>query len=74
MGTQASAAVSERLKQACRAEYFAFCSAHAVGSASLRQCMRSAQDQLSPRCLKELVSAGEVSAADIQRYKGRKSK
>jgi hypothetical protein len=72
VGTQAHAAFTERLKHACRAEYFAFCSAHAVGSASLRQCMRSAQNRLSVRCLKELVTAGEVSAADIQRYKGRK--
>jgi hypothetical protein len=72
LGTHAHAAVTERVKQACRAEYFVFCSAHAVGSASLRNCMRSAQSRLSQRCLKELVTAGEVSSGDIQHYKSRK--
>jgi hypothetical protein len=58
---QAHAAITQRLKDACRDEYFAFCSAYAVGSEELRQCMNKVQDQLSPRCLQELVAAGEVS-------------
>jgi hypothetical protein len=67
----AHAAITTRVKIACRSEYYAFCSAHAVPSPGLRSCMRSEQDQLSPGCLKELVAAGEVSSADVRKYKAR---
>jgi adenylate kinase len=66
-------AVSERVKSACRDDYYAHCGDHAVGSASLRFCMRRAQESLSQRCLKELVAAGEVTKADIRRYRVRKA-
>jgi hypothetical protein len=70
----ADAVVSERLKQACRDEYLTFCSAHAVGSPSLKKCMRAAQNQFSERCLRELVAAGEASKRDILRYRARKAR
>ena len=70
--SQSADAVSDRVKSACRNDYYAHCGDHAVGSASLRFCMRRAQDSLSPTCLKELVAAGEVSQADIQHYRARK--
>ena len=70
---QSASAVSERLKNACRNDYYAHCGDHAVGSSSLRFCMRRAQDRLSRQCLKELVAAGEVSKADIRRYRLRKT-
>lgn len=69
---QPASAVSERLKNACRNDYYAHCGDHAVGSASLRFCMRRAQDRLSRHCLNELVAAGEVTKADIRRYRLRK--
>jgi hypothetical protein len=69
---QSAGAVSERLKTACRNDYYAHCGDHAVGSHSLRFCMRRAQDRLSRHCLKELVAAGEVSKSDIRRYRLRK--
>jgi hypothetical protein len=66
---QAHAAITQRVKDACRDEYFSFCSAHEVGSQELRQCMDKAQDQLSQRCLQELVAAGEVSQSQVHDYK-----
>jgi hypothetical protein len=64
-----SSAVSEAVKRACRDDYFAFCSAHEVGSEALRSCMRSHRKQLSKRCAVTLAKAGEASKADIERYK-----
>lgn len=69
--TAANAAVTQRVKNACRSEYYAFCSAHAVPSPGLRSCMRTVQDQLSQRCLKELVAAGEVSREEVRKYRMR---
>ncbi len=66
-------AVSERLKQACRDEYFAYCSAHAVGSPGLRKCMRASQHLFSDRCLRELVAAGKASKRDVLRYRARRA-
>jgi hypothetical protein len=70
--TSVSAAITQRVKNACRSEYYAFCSAHAVPSPGLRSCMRSVQKQLSGRCLKELVAAGEVSSQEVRQYKARR--
>jgi hypothetical protein len=72
LGTGAHAEITPRLKQACRAEYFAYCSEHAVGSTSLRDCMRAVEDRLSQTCVKELAASGEASQSDIHRYKARK--
>lgn len=60
-----AAAVSNNVRQACMSDYFAYCSAHAVGSSSLRTCMRSNGPKLSSRCLNALISAGEVSQATV---------
>lgn len=65
--TTSASAVSGNVRQACMSDYFAYCSAHAVGSASLRSCMRSNGPKLSSRCLDALVSAGEVSKATISK-------
>jgi 1,6-anhydro-N-acetylmuramate kinase len=68
---QAHAAVTQRVKDAFREEYLAYCSAYAVGSQELRACMDKAQDQLSQRCLQELVAAGGFSKSQIIGYKSR---
>ena len=68
----ADAAVTQRVRDACRADYYAYCSAHAVGSASLQACMRAVQDRLTLPCLRELVAAGEVSKREIRRYEARR--
>src|SRR5262245_28527683 len=61
-------AASERVKSACRSDYFQHCSAHAVGSASLRQCMRDVGIGLSNPCIMALVQEGEITKEDIQRF------
>ena len=70
----AHAVITQRVKNACRSEYYAYCSAHAVPSAGLRSCMRGVQDHLSQGCLKELVAAGEVSKAEVRRYSARQKR
>ncbi len=53
-------AVSREVKIACRADYFAHCSMHAVGSPGLRKCMRDVGPNLSRPCIVALIAAGEV--------------
>lgn len=63
----AASAVSGSVRSACMSDYFAYCSSHAVGSASLRSCMRSNGPRLSSRCLNALVAAGEVTPQTVSR-------
>jgi hypothetical protein len=68
--TMASAqahALDAGVKIACASDYFAHCSQHPVGSPGVRQCMRSAGAKLSGRCVKALVSAGEVAQREVDR-------
>lgn len=65
-GTQAGA-VSMRVKLACANDYYSHCSAHPIDSQELRQCMRQHGPQLSKTCLQALISAGEVSQAEVDR-------
>jgi hypothetical protein len=60
-------AVSEQVKMACADDYFSYCSAYEVGSAKLRQCMRAVGPKLSRGCINALISAGEVSKAEVAR-------
>lgn len=58
-------AVSLAVKLACRDDYFAHCSMHAVGSPGLRQCMRDVGPRLSSRCIGALADAGEIKKAKV---------
>lgn len=58
-------AVSIRVKIACSSDYRALCSKYPSDSPEVRQCMRAAGERLSPRCLQALISAGEVTEAEI---------
>ncbi|MBA2126507.1 hypothetical protein DLM45_09775 [Hyphomicrobium methylovorum] len=60
-----SQAVSLRVKLACSSDYRAHCSRFPSDSAEVRQCMRAAGERLSPRCLQALISAGEVTEAEV---------
>ena len=53
-------AVSDRVKNACSNDYYKFCPSHAVGSSSLRACMRQVGRGLAPRCIDALVASGEI--------------
>lgn len=68
---EVSAAITTRVKLACRAEYYAYCSAHAIPSPGLRSCMRGVKEKLSPGCVKALKGAGELTEAELQEYKTR---
>ncbi len=60
-----ASAIGPRTRLACAGDYFAFCSKHPVGSASLRQCMRDAGPRLSKRCVNALIAEGEVSEEEV---------
>lgn len=61
LATAPAQAVSSSVRAACMSDYFAYCSAHAVGSPALRTCMKANGSKLTPRCVDALVSAGEIS-------------
>ncbi len=60
-----ASAVSLRVQLACASDYYAHCSAYSPGSQEVRQCMRAVGSGLSKSCVNALVSAGEVSAAEV---------
>lgn len=62
-----ASAVSLAVKRACMSDYFSYCSQHAVGSQSLRRCMRNAGPRLSKSCVNALIAAGEVSKEEVSR-------
>lgn len=66
-------AASERVKSACKDDYFRHCSSHALGSDSLRQCMRGVGENLSTGCLVALVEDGEITKQDIERHKAKQA-
>ncbi len=66
-------AVSDRVKSACRDDYFQHCSQYAVGSDELRQCMRKVGENLSTPCLVALVQDGEITKQDVERHNAAKT-
>lgn len=66
-------AVSDRVKSACRNDYFQHCSQYAVGSDELRQCMRNVGEDLSTPCLVALVQEGEITKEDVTRHNAAKA-
>jgi hypothetical protein len=64
--TQASAA-SLAVQLACAADYYAYCSKHDPDGPGVRACMNANGPKLSNRCINALVSAGEVSKAEVER-------
>jgi hypothetical protein len=67
--SSATLAVSEVVKEACRSDYFAYCSNHEVGSAELKSCMKAHRKVLTGTCIKALGSSDEVTQDDIRQYK-----
>lgn len=63
-------AISLRVQIACATDYYAHCSAYSPTSPQVRSCMRAVGNSLSKRCVDALVSAGEVSAAEVSRRRG----
>ena len=51
---------SERVKSACKTDFYKFCPSYKLESAELRECMRGAGFNISTRCLDSLADAGEI--------------
>lgn len=66
----ASAIVSANVRNACMADYFEHCAGMEVGSQELRRCFNRAGPKLQPGCVRALISAGEVSQAEVNRRGG----
>lgn len=62
-------AVGDRVKTACKADYYQHCSQFSVGTEELRQCMRKVGEGLSAPCLVALVEEGEITKADVEKAK-----
>jgi hypothetical protein len=60
-------AVDSRVRAACMADYFAYCSQHDPDGSGVRRCMRINGRKLSPACLNALIAAGEVSKKQVAR-------
>ncbi len=71
MTTNASA-VSLRVKLACAADYYSYCSQHSPDTPGVRQCMRAVGSKLSKGCVNALISAGEVSQTEVDRRRAAK--
>ena len=56
----AANAYSDRVNNACKGDYYSFCSGKPVNSTALRRCMEANGRSLSVRCVNALVDAGEV--------------
>lgn len=68
----ASARVSANVRNACMSDYFQYCAGMEVGSQELRRCFNRNGSKLSSGCVSALVSAGEVSQAEVSRRSGTK--
>ncbi len=55
-----ASAYSDRVQNNCKGDYLTFCSAHAIGSTGMRQCMESNGKNLSPKCVSALVDSGQI--------------
>jgi hypothetical protein len=66
IATPVAFAVSDQVRQLCREDYFTHCPNHAVGSANLRRCMKTAGPKLSSGCVRALVASGEISQAEVR--------
>lgn len=58
--TSPASAYSDRVQNNCKGDYLTFCSAHAIGSTGMRQCMEANGKNLSPKCVSALVDAGQI--------------
>jgi hypothetical protein len=55
-------AYSQKVKDACSADYGSLCAKYKQGSSELRRCFESNRRVLSTECVQALVDAGEVPA------------
>ena len=56
----AQAAITEKVKKACKGDYQRLCPGYKIGSSQLRACMEAKQNDITWNCVQELIDAGEV--------------
>jgi hypothetical protein len=69
--SQASA-TSLMVQLACASDYYAYCSKHDPNGKGVRACMSANGSKLSKRCVNALISAGEISKAEVARRSANK--
>lgn len=62
-------AYSQKVKDACSADYGSLCAKYKQGSSELRRCFESNRRVLSTECVQALVDAGEVPARYLKERK-----
>ncbi len=62
-----ASAVSQRVMNACKADYFRFCASYAPDTAELKTCMSQVGKRLSPGCKDALVASGEIRRSQLAR-------
>ena len=65
--SQAVAGSIEAVKEACSADYQAYCSQHSPESMAVRSCMRANGLKLSRACISALIAAGAVTKEEVVR-------
>jgi hypothetical protein len=66
-----ASAVSSNVRNACVGDYLNFCAGMEIGSKELRRCFNRNGAKLSSGCVSALISAGEVSQAEVNRRGGK---
>jgi hypothetical protein len=60
---------SKQVQQSCAQDYKAHCGEYGIETEALRLCMDRAGHRLTKTCVNALVTAGEVSQAEVDRRK-----
>ena len=66
-------AVGWKTQLNCASDYYAYCSAHSVGSPAVRKCMRANGPKLSKGCIDALIADGEITKEEVADTKKRLS-
>jgi hypothetical protein len=69
LSTGSAFAVSQAVRDACSADYVAYCSKFKLNTPALKSCMREHRHKLTNDCIQALGHSREVTAEDIAQYK-----
>ena len=64
-GAPANAAITDKVKKACKGDYERLCPHYKVGSNQLRACMEAKQNDITWNCVQALIDSGEVDKSRI---------
>ena len=69
IGLSEAKPITEAEKQHCAEAYHKYCGEYGLESTALRNCMSHNGRSLSNACIEALISAGEISRAEVERRK-----